>query len=86
VLCTVANPHPRRAIVIYLDGLPEPPAHSGWWDPATLGHYVMMSHGQFVHTALEMRDAGATKEDWEYLAELSKAVALRAWDETEKGG
>lgn len=72
--------------MIYLDGLPPPPDHSGWWDPATLGRYVMMSLDQFVHSALEMRDAGGTQEDWEYLAELSKAVALRAWDETEKGG
>lgn len=71
--------------MIYLDGLPDPPEREGWWDPPRLTHYIVVSLNQFIHSALEMRDTGGTKQDWEYLAELSKALALRAWNEIEKG-
>jgi len=72
--------------MISLDGLPEPPKHDGWWDPATLASYICMALPDFRHRALEMKAEGATREDWEFLAELSKAIALKAWDEIEKGG
>ncbi len=72
--------------MICLDGIPSPPDHSGWWDPTLLTQYLVSALGQFRHLALEMRDTGGTREDWEYLAEVTKNVALRAWKEIEKGG
>ena len=67
--------------MIYLEGLPEPPSRNGWWDPTLLAQYIAEAIGAFRHQALEMRDTGGTKEDWEYMAELTKALALRAWEE-----
>jgi|GEM_PF-5157173 len=72
--------------MIYLDNLPLPPEHSGWWDVEALTTYVTVFGRQMRHQALEMRDQGGTKEDWEYLAEVTKSLALRVWDEIEKGG
>lgn len=72
--------------MIYLEGLPQPPDHEGWWDPTTLTAYLSTALASLIHEALEMRDQGGTREDWEYLAELRKAIALRAWDEISKGG
>jgi len=71
--------------VIYLDGIPPPPEHEGFWDPATLAAHIATLLPRLRHQALEMRDDGCTQEDWEYLLDLNRAIALRAWDETEKG-
>lgn len=72
--------------MIYLDGLPEPPEHSTWWDPTLLAQHVVMGLSQFIESARDMRDSGGTKEDWEYLTELTRRLALRAWDEIEGNG
>ncbi len=67
--------------MIYLEGLPEPPSHDGWWDPTLLAQFIAESLSIHRHSALEMRDTGGTQEDWEYYASLSHALALRAWEE-----
>ena len=72
--------------MIYLDGLPEPPEREGWWDAGALAVFIAQEQAQLIDLALEMRDVGGTKEDFEYMAELRKAIALRAWDEITKGG
>lgn len=69
--------------MIGLAGLPEPPAREGWWDPETLSQFIADSLPLEVHSALEMRDTGGTREDWIYLADLRHALALRAWEEIE---
>jgi len=80
-MSVIQNPHPRRVIMIYLDGLPDPPEHEGWWSAGALAVFISQQLAELRHLALEMRDAGGTKEDFEYMAELRKAIALRAWNE-----
>ena len=71
--------------MINLAGLPEPPARDGWWDLGSLVRHIKHSLEFLRHEALEMKGRGGTKADWIYLADLRRALALRAWDEIEKG-